>query len=412
MSSYDVFAIRAQFPALQRAEGPNPVAYFDGPGGTQVPVRVADAIRDYLLFHNANTHWVFPTSVETDAMIAGARVAYADWFGCEAEEVVFGANMTTLTLHIGRALGRGWFAGDELVVTELDHHANVDPWREVARERGMTVRVVRLNAESGEHDWQSLEAAIGPRTRLVAIGAASNALGTITDVARVSAVARAAGALVYVDAVHFAPHRRLDVRRLGADFVACSAYKFCGPHVGIVYGRRNLLERLDVPKLRPAPEQAPDRLETGTGNHEGIAGAAAAVEFYASLAGGSSADQPRRARLDAAFEALEGYEAELFALLWDGLGGIAGVRRFGPPPGRPRTGTMSFAVEGVSSEEVCRRLVPFGLYLSNGDFYAQTVVQRLGYAEAGLVRAGCAPYTTAAEVERLVEAVGRIAAGY
>lgn len=401
--------IRRQFPALDRRENGHPVAYFDGPGGTQVPIAVANAITDYLLHHNANTHWVYPTSVETDRIIAEARVAFADWFGGDPAGVVFGANMTTLTLHAGRALGRMWKTGDELVVTELDHHANVDPWRVLAREVGMTVRTVPMRPESGTHDWDAFAAAVGPRTRLIAIGAASNALGTISDVARAAEMARRVGALVYVDAVHFAPHRRIDAAAMGADFVACSAYKFCGPHLGILHGRPELLARLDAPKLQPAPEQSPDRMETGTGNHEGIAGALAVVEWHASLGGPAGS---RRERLDRAFAGIEAHEAPLIARLWEGLSAIAGVRCCGVVPGTaPRTGTMSFAVGALPADEVCRRLVPYGLYCSSGDFYATTAVARLGHAADGLVRAGCAPYTSMDEIERLIAAVREIARG-
>ena len=225
-----------------------------------------------------------PARRPTDSL-AGAREALADLLGATPAEIAFGANMTTLTFHLGRALGRGWGAGDEIVVTELDHHANVAPWQALARERGVTLRSVPLVLATGELDWAALERLLSPRTRLVAIGAASNALGTINDVTRACALARAAGALTFVDAVHYAPHVLVDVRAIGCDFLACSAYKFYGPHVGILYGRRDRLEALDVPKLAPAPETAPERLETGTLNHEGIVGAGAAVEFLASLAG-------------------------------------------------------------------------------------------------------------------------------
>lgn len=401
--------IRRHFPALDRRENGHPVAYFDGPGGTQVPLAVAEAITDYLLHHNANTHWVYPTSLETDQMIADARVAFGDWFGGDPTGVVFGANMTTLTLHAGRALGRMWKSGDELIVTELDHHANVDPWRVLAREIGMSVRTVPMRPETGTHDWDAFAALVGPRTRLIAIGAASNALGTIGDVSRAAEMARRVGALVYVDAVHFAPHRRIDVAAMGADFVACSAYKFCGPHLGVLYGRPDLLGALDTPKLQPAPTQAPDRMETGTGNHEGIAGALAAVEWHAALGGPEGS---RRSRLDRAFAGIEAHEAPLIARLWEGLAAIPGVRCYGLVPGSaPRTGTMSFAVGGLTSDDVCRRLVPFGLYCSSGDFYATTAVARLGHADGGLVRAGCAPYTSMDEIERLISAVREVARG-
>ncbi|HSE28382.1 MAG TPA: cysteine desulfurase-like protein [Gemmatimonadales bacterium] len=396
--------VRQRFPALGRREGPHPVAYFDGPGGTQVPADVAGAMAEYLLHHNANTHWAYPTSRETDAIIAEARAALADFTGGAADEIAFGANMTTLTFHLARALGRDWKAGDEVVVTELDHHANVAPWEAVARERGVVLRTVRFDPASGELDWAELERAIGARTRLLAIGAASNALGTVTDVARAAALAHSAGALVFVDAVHYAPHRLLDVHALGADFAACSAYKFYGPHVGVLWGRRHRIEALDVPKLRPAPNAAPERLETGTLNHEGIAGTLAAVDFLASLAPGAS----RRERL-ATFYAAEHRRTEsLTERLWEGLGAIDGVTRYGPPPGRPRTSTVSFALAGRSSRAVAEALALLGLYVSNGDFYASTVVERLGHAEDGLVRVGLALYSTGDDVARLLDALAHL----
>jgi cysteine desulfurase family protein (TIGR01976 family) len=393
--------IRDAFPALQRRYAGYPVAYFDGPGGTQVPRAVVAAMSDYLWHHNANTHWHYPTSEETDAIIAAARVALADLLGANPSEVVFGANMTTLTFHLARALGRGWGQGDEIVLTELDHHANVAPWRAIERERGVTIRLVPLLPETGELDWSALERAVSSRTRLVAIGAASNALGTITDVRRATALARAAGAFSFVDAVHYTPHALVDVAEIGCDFLACSAYKFYGPHIGILYGRRERLESLDVPKLAPAPETAPERLETGTLNHEGIAGAAAAVEFLAGLAHGGT----RRERLGRTFAALHQRGQELLERMWKGLAATRGITLYGVPPGAPRTPTAAFTVDGVSPGEVARALSGKGVFLSSGDFYATTVVQRLGLAPEGLVRAGCACYTTAEEVDRLIESV-------
>jgi cysteine desulfurase family protein (TIGR01976 family) len=316
--------------------------------------------------------------------------------------------MTTLTFHLGRALGRGWGPGDELVVTELDHHANVAPWRALERERGVTVRSVPFQRDTGELDWSALEAAIGSRTRLLAIGAASNALGTVSDVRRACALARAAGALSFVDAVHYAPHVLVDVRAIGCDFLACSAYKFYGPHVGVLYGRRDRIEALDAPKLAPAPEGAPERLETGTLNHEGIVGAGAAVEFLASLAGAGGS---RRDRLTRVFSALHQRGQALIERLWHGLGDVRGVTSYGPPPTRPRTPTVSFSVSGRTSDDVATALASDAVFVSNGDFYATTVVERLGLAPGGLVRAGCACYTTEEEVDRLVDAVGRVARG-
>jgi cysteine desulfurase family protein (TIGR01976 family) len=394
-------SIRARFPALQRSHKGRPVAYFDGPGGTQVPQSVVDAVSEYLLHHNANTHWAYPTSAETDALLEEARACLADFLGGRPSEIAFGANMTTLTLHLGRALGRGWAAGDELVVTELDHHANVDTWIELARERELVVRRVPFHVATGQLDMQALAAAVGPKTRLVAIGAASNALGTINDVRRAADLAHAAGALAFVDAVHYAPHALVDVQALGADFLACSAYKFYGPHVGVLWGRQGLIDALDLPRLVPAPSTSPENLETGTQNHEGIVGAAAAVEFLASLAEGPT----RRARLEAAFAALHARGQELLERLWSGLRAIPGVTVYGPPPGEPRTPTVSFVVRGVPSVQVARTLADEAVFASNGDFYATTVIERLGHAAEGVVRAGCACYTTAEEVDRLIAGV-------
>jgi cysteine desulfurase family protein (TIGR01976 family) len=252
---------------------------------------------DYLYHHNANTHWAYPTSAETDTAIAQAREALADFLNATPEEIVFGANMTTLTFHLSRALGRQYGPGEQIVVTELEHHANVAPWQALERERGVTVRMVKMIPQTGQLDWEDLERQLSGNPRLLAIGAASNALGTITDARRAAEMARACGALVFVDAVHYAPHALTDVRALDCDFLACSAYKFYGPHVGVLFGRQNLLRTVDFPKLIPAPDTVPERAETGTQNHEGMVGAAAAVDFIASLATGET----RRARLRAAF---------------------------------------------------------------------------------------------------------------
>ncbi|HWP02901.1 MAG TPA: cysteine desulfurase-like protein [Gemmatimonadaceae bacterium] len=399
--------IRSQFPALRRTHRGRPVAFFDGPGGTQVPVSVIDAMVEYLRDHNANTHWNYPTSQETDEIIEGARAAVADLVNASSMEIAFGLNMTALTFHVARALGRMWKAGDEIIVTELDHHANVAPWRELERERGVSVKSVPFDPETGELVWSALEEALSSRTRLIALGAASNALGTVNDVRRAASLARDAGALLFVDAVHFAAHGVLDVRAMGCDFLACSAYKFYGPHLGILYCREDLLGQLPVPKLAPAPDAGPERLETGTQNHEGIAGARAAVEFLASLAGSGT----RRQRLVTAMRGLHTRGEALGRRLWEGLTAIPGVRCYGPPPGRPRTPTVAFAVEGMSSASVSAALAEEALFVSHGDFYAATVVERLGRSSDGLVRVGCACYTTDEEVDRLLRAVERIAAG-
>ncbi len=397
--------VRSHFPALRRTHNGQPVAYFDGPGGTQVPQQVVDAMADYLLHHNANTHWAYPTSAETDALLLEARAQLADFLNASPREIAFANNMSTGTFHLARALGRQWGPGDEIVITELDHHANVAPWRWLERERGVTVRRVSVDPGRGEIVWDSLEAALTPRTRLLAIGAGSNALGTITDVAAAAERAHAVGALVFVDAVHYAPHALVDVRSLRCDFLGCSAYKFYGPHVGVIFGREALLGALEVPKLEPAPDYAPDRLETGTQNHEGIVGAGAAVEFLASFGSGSD----RRTRLRSAYERFHYDAMQLFRQLWDGLGRVPGVTRYGPGPDRPRTPTVSFTLDGVPSESVAVALADKGLFVSHGDFYASTIVRRLGHGDDGLVRVGMSCYSTADEVARLLHALGELA---
>ena len=335
-----VDAIRNRFPALARKYEGHPVAYFDGPGGTQVPASVVERMTDYLLHHNANTHWHFPTSLETDEALDGSRRALADFLNAAPNEIAFGNNMTTVTFHVSRALGRGWGSGDEVVVTELDHHANVAPWRALARERGVQVRTVRANAETGQIDWDDLERAVGPKTRLLAMGAASNALGTISDVARAANLVHAHGGLMFVDAVHYAPHAFVDVRAIGCDLLACSPYKFYGPHLGTMFVRQELLERLDVPKVEPAADNAPDRLETGTQSHEAIVGAAAAVDFLASL---SPAATSRRGALQSTMTGLHERGLQQVTRLWNALRALPGVSVYGPPPTRPRTSTISFA---------------------------------------------------------------------
>ena len=380
-------ALRRCFPALSRVHNGLAVAYFDGPGGTQVPRSVADAMTEYLFHHNANTHWAYPTSEETDSIIAAAREAAARFLGAAPDEISFGANMTTITFHLARALGRTWKTGDEVIVTELDHHANVAPWRALEIDRGIVVRTARMRRETCQIDMEQLAQLAGPKTRLIAIGGASNAVGTINDLARVREIARSIGALFFVDAVHLAPHAPIDVRALDCDFLAVSAYKFYGPHIGILYARKDLQEALPFPKLEPAPDAGPERVETGTQNQEGIAGVKATVDFMNSID----------------YDWLHARAKKLTRMLWDGLQSIKRVRLYGPPPDAPRTPTVSFTLDGMTSEEVARALVKRGIFASHGDFYAATVVRVLGVE--GLVRLGCAAYTTEEEVERLLDCV-------
>ena len=396
--------IRAQFPALERRQAGVPVAYFDGPGGTQVPRAVADAVADYLLHHNANTKWAYATSVETDAVVDAARHAAADLLGGDPLGIAFGANMTTLTFHLSRALARSWGPGDEIVVTELDHHANVAPWTEAARDRGLTVKTVRLRTEDGTLDWADFAAQLSSKTKLVAIGAASNTLGTITDVARAARMARQVGALSFVDAVHYAAHELVDVAAIGCDFLACSPYKFYGPHLGILCTRPELADALDVPRLRPAPNETAARLETGTGNFEAMAGLTAAVNFLAGLA--TDALGTRRERLARVYEALAARELALAHRLWDGLSAIDGVTLYGWA--RDRVPTLMFNVEGKPPADVAKALAADRIAVWQGNYYAYELSHLLGLEPAGAVRAGVVHYNEDEDVDRLLEAVSRL----
>ena len=397
--------IRSHFPALQRVHDGRPVAYFDGPGGTQVARGVADAMNAYLFNHNANTHWAYPSSNETDVILYAARQCAADLLGCTADEIVFGNNMTTITFHLSRTLGRTWSAGDEIVITDLDHHATVAPWRALERDRGVVVRNARFDTTTFQIDYDHLASLVSERTKLIAVGGASNAIGTINDLARVRAIARKANARFFVDAVHLVPHELVDVRELGCDFLACSSYKFYGPHAGILFARRELLETLPFPQLDPAPDTAPECAETGTQNHEGIAGIAATISFLASLGGSGGT---RREQLQKTFAVLHDRGRDLVTVLWNGLKSIDGVRLYGVDPAQPRTPTVAFTVDGYAADTVARRLADAAIFASHGDFYAMTCIECLG-VEA-VVRAGCACYTTMEEVERLVAVVRDLAA--
>src|SRR6266571_3722965 len=364
--------IRAKFPAFAREHNGFPVAYFDAPGGTQTPQTVVDAVADYLLNHNANTHWEYPTSHETDAIIESARHTFADFLNASANEIVFGPNTTSMIYHLSRALGRTLGPGDEVVITELEHHANVAPWQALEVERGVRLRISQMDPESGQLDWNDFERLVTKRTKVVAFGAGCNALGTVNDHRRAVQLAHSVGALALVDAVHYAPYFLCDVREIDCDFLTCSAYKFYGPHVSVFYGKQELLESVDFPKLQPAPDTAPERVEMGTLNHEGIAGAAAAVDFYASLAGstgvppvGGHAQDARATRRDAlqsAFTGLRAHSSPQVRKLWDSLAQITGVRLYGPPPDVERTPTVSFIIKNVASTEVARQLAERGLF--------------------------------------------------
>jgi len=403
--------IRPHFPSLTREIAGHPVAYFDGPGGTQVPQGVVDAVGSYLLHANANDGWAYATSRETGTMLDAARTKIAAFLNAASPgEVIFGANMTSLTFHLARAVGRSLQPGDEIVVTDLDHHANIDPWVALARDYGATIRRVPLRDAMPDLDLAAYRALLSPRTKLVAIGMSSNAFGTINPVAAMSADAHAVGALVYIDAVHAAAHEALDVVALDADFLAYSAYKVYGPHLGIAYVRDAVLERLDVPKLAPQASYGAKRAESGTQNFEGIAGAAAALDFIAGLAPDASLSY--RERLVTSLRGLVHDESARFRALVDGLGALDGVTVFAPPAGVPRHPTVAFAVRGVDSDIVSRRLSDeHGVFVSHGDFYAATALATVApelAASAGVVRAGIAMYTTPDDVARLLAGIAAL----
>ena len=403
--TFDVTAVRDQFPALGREYRGRGVVYFDGPGGSQVVRRAIDAMSRYMERGGANLHGVFPTSTETEEILADTREAAAEFLGATSGEIAFGTNMTTLTFAISRALAREWDEGSEIVVTELDHRANVDPWLIAARENGAMVRWVRVDPETLTLDHEDLERNINEKTRLVAVGLASNAVGTVNDVAAVAEKAHRVGAVVAVDAVHAAPHIPVDRDAIGADVITCSAYKFFGPHVGVTAIKRDLFERMEVYRLDPAPHDVPDKLETGTQNHEGIAGVKGAIDFIGSLGEGSS----QRERMVDAMRTIEEYEADLASKFRDGLRDLPGVKLYAAPDGVRKTPTIAFRVEGHSTDEVCTRMLEHGFFVAAGDFYASTLAEKLGIADSGgFVRAGLAPYNTEEEVERFVEVLGRL----
>ena len=397
--TFDVGAVRARFPALSRLHEGRPVAYFDGPGGSQVVRSSIDAMAGYMERGGANLHGVFPTSTETEEILADTRHACAAFLGADPDEVAFGANMTTLTLAISRALAGSWDGDSEIVVTELDHRANVDPWLIAARERGTKVRWIGVDPETLTLNLNDMEQKINANTKLVAVGLASNAVGTVNDVAAVAERARAVGAVVAVDAVHAAPHVPMDRDAIGADVLTCSAYKFFGPHVGVTAIRRGLFEGLPVHRLDPAPDHIPDKLETGTQNHEGIAGVKGALDFIASLGEGASL----RERFLDAMRTVEEHETRLADRFRAGLREIPGVTLYAAPDTVRKTPTVAFRLEGHAPLGVCRHAAGHGFFIAAGDFYASTLSRKLGLdGSGGFVRAGLAPYNTEEEVDRFV----------
>ncbi len=417
MSTFDPALVRPQFPALSARQDGRPVVFLDGPGGTQVPQRVIDAVVGYYRDANANTHGAFATSIRSDAILEEAHAAVADLLGAASPaEVKLGQNMTSLTFALSRSITRVLRPGDEVVISRLDHEANRAPWIAAATDAGATVREIAFDPAACTLDLGSLDAVLSERTRLVAVGYASNAVGTINPVAEIVRRAHAVGAWTFVDAVHYAPHGLLDVARLGADFLACSAYKFFGPHVGILWGRAALLDTLPAYKVRPAS----DRWETGTQNHEGIAGTLAAVEYLADVgerfgaAGGAAgAGSSRRSRLTAGMRAIEAHERELSARVLVGLAAIPGLVVHGladPARVAERTPTFAVTLAGWTPRGLAEALAAAGIYAWDGDFYATTLIEDLGLAASGgVVRLGMVHYTTFDEVDRLLATLAELA---
>ncbi len=404
----DIPTIRSRFPALQR-----PTIFLDNPAGTQVAQPVLDRMNRYLVESNANQGGAFETSKASDAVIRQAREACADLYHADRpEEILFGANMTTLTFHFSRALARNIQPGDRIVVTRLDHDANIAPWMQVAQDRGVELDWVDFDVENGTLKMESLEAALDKKPRIVAVGYASNALGTINPVKTICEMARQAGALTFIDAVQYAPHGLIDVQELGCDFLVASAYKFYGPHVGVLYGRYELLDGLQAYKVRPASDRPPGKWETGTGNFEGIAGVLGVVEYLAwvgeqfSEGGGV---RNCREKLAGALDSIQAYERTISKRLITGLGTIPGVRVYGitdPERFESRVPTVAFTKEGLNPAGIAKRLGEAGIFVWSGNYYALAVTERLGLEESGgMVRVGGAHYNTLAEIERFLEAV-------
>ncbi len=402
----DVEWVRQQFPSLHQQVNGLTAAFFDAPGGTQVPQRVIDAIAGYFSTSNANTGGAFVTSQRTDQVIADARAAMADFFNCASDEVVFGSNMTTLTFALSRALGRELKSGDELLVSCLDHDANVSPWV-CLEERGVKVRTADIKPGDCTLDMFDLSAKIRRSTRMVAVGWAANAVGTINDVNEIVRLAHAAGSMAFLDAVHYAPHGPIDVQTVDCDFLACSSYKFFGPHLGILYGKREQLQRLRPYKLRACTEKLPDRWETGTQNHECLAGLIAAIDYIADVGRHHDPEvKTRRAAILAAYEVFQQHERELVEQLISGLLAIPGLTFYGIKDAAKfdqRTPTVAIRMEGYTPRELAAHLGERGIFTWDGNYYAIDLAERLGVqASGGMLRIGLAHYNVAEEVERLL----------
>ena len=409
----DLAWVRAQFPSLAQTVNGHPAAFLDGPGGTQVPQRVIHAIADYLRHNNANTCGAYQTSRHTDAIIAAARAAMADFLNCAPGEIVFGPNMTTLTYAMSRALGRELAAGDEILLTHLDHDANISPWRAL-EERGVIIRMADVNESDCTLNLDDLRSKLSSRTKLVAVGLASNAVGTINPVAEIVRLAHQHGALVYVDAVHYAPHGLIDVRALDCDFLVCSTYKFFGPHMGVLFGKREHLARLHPYKVRANTDAVPSRWEWGTLNHECIAGITACVDYLADLGRRANpAATNRRSAIVAAHEAIHRHERELMEALIRGLTTISGLKLYGiSDPARfdQRCPTLAVRIAGHTPLQLATKLGDRGFFTWDGNYYALNLTERLDVEkDGGFLRIGLVHYNTIEEVERLLTALKEIA---
>ena len=412
-TSLDLTWVRSQFPALAQTVNGHPAVFLDGPGGTQVPQRVIDAIADYLRRDNANTCGAYATSRNTDAMIAAARAAMADFLNCSADEVIFGPNMTTLTYAISRAIGRDLGPGDEIVVTRLDHDANVSPWTAL-EERGVTIRWVNFRHEDCTLDMDDLAEQINSKTRLVAVGYASNAVGTINPVKDIVRLARNAGALSYIDAVHYGPHGLIDVADLGCDFLACSTYKFFGPHMGVLYGKREHLDRLRPYKVRPLMDTSPNRWEMGTLNHECIAGITACVDYIASIGYHANPGlESRRAAIVAAHATIHEHERAITLHMIEGLQAIPGLKLYGiADPARldERCATFAVRIDGHTPLQLATKLGDRGFFTWDGNYYALNVTEALDVEKSGgFLRIGFVHYNSMDEADRLLAALREIA---
>jgi cysteine desulfurase family protein (TIGR01976 family) len=415
IKAFDIAWVREQFPSLKLQVNGHAAAFLDGPAGTQVPKQVMDAIQNYLLHSNANTYGAFLTSRRTDEMILSARAAMADFFRCDSNEVVFGQNMTTITFALARAIGREMKPGDEIVVTTLDHDANVAPWRAL-EEKGVVIRQVDIREADCTLDLEDLKRKITAKTKLVAVGYASNIVGTINPVAEITKIAHSAGALMFIDAVHYAPHGLMDVKALDCDFLVCSPYKFFGPHMGTLYGKHEHLQRFKPYKVRPATNTSPECWETGTQVQELIAGIAAAVNYLAELGRHcDSAAKSRREALQAAYHATHRYETGLLTRLIEGLQAIPGVKIFGITDARrfdERCSTLSFRLGDHHPTKIAAFLGERGIFIWDGNFYALNLSERLGVEQhGGVLRVGLVHYNTAEEVERLLAALREFVAG-